>query len=203
MTYIRESDIRATEKKFGRPQFRQVAFEMPEAEFSMVRASQKHGRAHDVTIFIIKGDHFIFTAKHWYPPGLSRAPSGAARRGETLEQGCLREAYEETGCAIKLKNYVLRIECRFTCGADFIDWTTHIFTADYLSGDLKPVDTKEIRDVHLVHPSQIPAIRKVMKAVDSGGIQYRAYLTDEVMDILFPPNPEEMSEPQGFGPTKA
>jgi 8-oxo-dGTP pyrophosphatase MutT (NUDIX family) len=186
MVYIKPSDILQAEIKYGKPQLREVTFSMPEDEFSMVKASQKHGRAHDVTMFIIKGDKFIFNAKHWYPPGLSRAPSGAAKPGETIEEGAIREAYEETGCKIRLNKYLLRIKCRFTCGDEFLDWTSHIFSAEYIDGELKPIDTHEIREVFEIHPSQIPSIRKIMLTVESGGIQYRAYLTDEVMKILFP-----------------
>jgi ADP-ribose pyrophosphatase YjhB (NUDIX family) len=186
MAYTNEKDIAAAEEKYGTPELRTATFSMPEAEFSMVKASQKHGRAHDVTIFILKDGDFIFTAKHWYPPGLSRAPSGAAKPGETLEQGAVREAREETGCKIRLKRYILRINCRFTSGDEHIDWTTHIFTADYMEGDLKPIDTREIRDVYMVSPKKIPDIRRIMKTVDSGGIHYRSWLTDEVMKLLFP-----------------
>jgi 8-oxo-dGTP diphosphatase len=186
MVYLKQSDILYIEKKYGKPELREVTFPMPEDEFKMVKASQKHGRAHDVTMFIMKGENFIFNAKHWYPPGLSRAPSGAVKPGETIEEGAIREAYEETGCRIRLKKYLLKIKCRFTCGEKFIDWTSHIFSAEYINGDLKPIDTREIRDVYEVHYSRIPSIKKIMNTLESGGIHYRAYLTDEVMKILFP-----------------
>ncbi|MBD3168389.1 MAG: NUDIX domain-containing protein [candidate division Zixibacteria bacterium] len=184
MAYITREIVEQTEQKFGIPQERETTFEMPDYEFSMVKASQKHGRKHDVTIFIRKGDKFIFNAKHWYPKGMCRAPSGAAKPGETLEEGALREAYEETGCVIKLDSYILRINCRFTCGDEYIDWISHIFTADFIEGDLQPRDTREIREVFVVEPSQIPQISKVMETVDSGGIHYRAYLTDVVMKLI-------------------
>ncbi|MCP4631661.1 MAG: NUDIX hydrolase [candidate division Zixibacteria bacterium] len=186
MVYIEQKDIKNTERKYGIPELRETTFAMPEAEFSMVKASQVNGRAHDVTVFIFKDDCFIFNAKHWYPEGMSRAPSGAAKPGETIEEGALREVYEETGCNIKLLKYLLRIKCRFTCGEEYIDWTSHIFSGEYINGDLQPIDTIEIREVVIVHPSEIPDIKKMMKSIDSGGLQYRVYLTDEVMWILFP-----------------
>ena len=184
MSYINENDIKLAEAQYGIPETRETTLAMPEHEFSMVKASQRHGRAHDITVFIAKGGHFIYNAKHWYPPGLFRAPSGAAKPGETLEQGCIREAWEETGCRIRLLKYLLRIRCRFICKQRHIDWLTHIFLAEYLEGDLHQIDTKEIREVHLVHPSEIPAIREAMRKSDSGGMQYRAYLTDEALAII-------------------
>ncbi len=184
MVYISNRAIKEIEDKFGKPELRETLFEMPDYELSMVKNSQKDGRAHDVTVFIKKGDNFIFNAKHWYPKGMCRAPSGGVRPGENIEDGCLREALEETGCAVKLLKYLLRIKCRFTSGDELVDWTSHIFLAEFVSGDLKPIDTNEIREVFVVSPEEIPAIREVMEGVDSGGIHYRAYLTDEVMSIL-------------------
>ncbi len=184
MVYLKQDEIEKIERKYGIPEHRETTFTMPDYEFSMVKASQRYGRSHDITLFIKKGDYFIFNAKHWYPKGMSRAPSGGVKPGEGIEDGCLREAWEETGCEIRLLKYILRIKCRFIWEDEYIDWTSHIFLAEYLQGDLKPVDTREIREVFLIHPSEIPKIREIMDTVDSGGIHYRAYLTDEVMKLL-------------------
>jgi len=52
----------------------------------MIRSSQIDGRAHDITLYIENAGRIAVTAKHDYPPGLYRAPSGGLHAGETLEQ---------------------------------------------------------------------------------------------------------------------
>jgi 8-oxo-dGTP pyrophosphatase MutT (NUDIX family) len=139
----------------------------------------RDGRAHDITLFIAKDDGYIFIAKPFYPPGLFRAPSGGVHPDEDFEAGAKREAIEETGVQIELVKYILRIEARFESSYDFIYWTTHIFTARYLSGNIEPQDKREISVARLVHLDEIPAFREIMLRDGRGGFRYRAFLTDE------------------------
>lgn len=101
--YISAEAILELEQKFGKPDEVSFACEMTEREFELVRASQKHGRAHDVTLFIIEDGRVVVISKPMYPPGAYRAPSGGIAAGESLEDGALREAYEETGLHISLR----------------------------------------------------------------------------------------------------
>jgi 8-oxo-dGTP pyrophosphatase MutT (NUDIX family) len=137
------------EKKYGVPRELNMSFPMAPGEFQNLKDSMKDGRNSDVTLFIFKDDKIIVIAKPWYPKGLYRAPSGGLKPDEDLELCALREAYEETGAKIKLEKYILRIYVTFTSNEDKVNWTSHVFTAKYISGNLVPIDKKEIRGVNL------------------------------------------------------
>ena len=107
--YIDRKTIESIENLFGLPAERAARFDMGAVEFENLKRSQKNGRSHDVTLFIRQGPRFIVIAKHFYPPGLYRAPSGGINPGEDFLSGAKREALEETGCEIELKHYIMRI----------------------------------------------------------------------------------------------
>jgi 8-oxo-dGTP pyrophosphatase MutT (NUDIX family) len=166
------------EKRLGVPHQLSMSFPMSPPEFLNLKDSMKDGRNSDVTLFIFKDNKIIVIAKPWYPKGLYRAPSGGLRPNEDLELCALREAYEETGTKIKLEKYILRIYVAFTCFEDKVNWTSHVFTAKYLSGHLKPVDTREIREVNLLSLDELSALKEKLLESDSGGLCYRAALTE-------------------------
>jgi len=182
--YFNSSMIKEVEAKYGFPEELAMQLKTSLEEFRSIRESQKDGRSHDLTFFIFKGEELIFIAKHWYPPGMYRAPSGGLHRGESFEEGAKREIYEETGVEVEIEKYLLRIDVTFTCGDEKIDWKTHIFKITYLSGEPHPVDTTEIKEVKLVTISDIPQIKRIMLSLNSTGLAYRARLTDEVLKLL-------------------
>jgi len=183
--YITEKTIRRLENKYGRPEtvhFRQA---MIKPEFDLLVSSMKKDRAHDVTMFIFNGPLLVAIRKHMHPEGVCRAPSGGLRPGEDFEEGTLREAYEETGAEIELQRYILRAYVTFTYSGQEIPWTSHVFTATYLSGKLMPIDTKEIAEVRQVTLEELQGeIRAKMLATGSGGLAYRVALTDKVVKLL-------------------
>ncbi|MGB7062232.1 MAG: NUDIX hydrolase [Candidatus Zixiibacteriota bacterium] len=166
------------ENKYGRPRQLTMSFPMGPAEFDMLKSSMSDGRDSDVTLFISKDGKVVVIAKPWYPEGLYRAPSGGIKPGEDLELSAKREAYEETGADIELEKYILRIRVTFTCDSRKEEWTSHVFTARHLSGDLRPVDTKEIKKVALMSLEEFAALKEKLLAQDSGGLHYRAALTE-------------------------
>jgi len=182
--YVTGAIIEKIEARYGQPEERTARFEMDAKEFGGLKKSQKNGRSHDITMFIRQKGKFIVIAKHFYPPGLYRAPSGGINPGEDFISGLKREAKEETGCDIDPKHYIMRIEVGFLSGSESVDWVSHIFGADYVSGDLVPQDTGEIREVRLADPAEFPHFREIMLASSSGGLHYRAYLHDEVLRTL-------------------
>ena len=142
--YITAEIIREIEARFGVPDEVAWQFEMLPREFDMVRRSQKHNRAHDVTLFIIESGQVVVLKKPMYPPGAYRAPSGGVAVGEAFEAGALREAYEETGLTVALERYVVRARVKFTCAGDEMDWVSHVLSARPTGGVLDPIDTHEI-----------------------------------------------------------
>ena len=161
-----------------------MSFAMGPAEFEMLKGSMADGRNSDATLFIFKNDKVVVIAKPWYPEGLYRAPSGGIKPDEDLELTAKREAYEETGVEIQLESYILRIEVTFTCGPQKEEWTSHVFTAKHLSGDLKPIDTKEIKEVTLMSLEELAALKEKLLAQSSGGLQYRAALTEAAIQEI-------------------
>ncbi len=172
------STLKDIEQRYGTPRELSMSFAMNSSEFQNLKDSMKDGRDSDVTLFILKGSKIIVIAKPWYPKGLYRAPSGGLKPDEDPRLCAKREAYEETGTKIKLDRYILRIKVTFTCDQRRVDWTSHVFTAKYLSGDLKPVDTREIREVNLLSLDELAALKEELLESDSGGLHYRAALTE-------------------------
>ena len=183
--YISAEAIRDIERKYGTPAEVHLSYEMTEREFDMVRRSQKHGRAHDITLFIPKGDALVVIKKPMYPPGAYRAPSGGINPGEDFEEGSVREAYEETGLAVELEEYVLRARVKFTNESDVIDWTSHVLTANPVGGALGPIDVHEIVEARFATLDELGGpIREALIASGSTGLRYRAELGDIVTEIL-------------------
>ncbi len=174
----------AIEQKYGTPRELTMSFAMNPAEFDMLKESMRDGRNSDVTLFIFKDKQVIVIAKPWYPAKMYRAPSGGIKPGEDMEVCAKREAYEETGVQIKLVCYVLRIQVTFTCGQASQGWTSHVFVAQYLSGRLHPVDTREISEVSLLSLEELAAMKARLLQQDSGGLHYRAALTEATIEEI-------------------
>ncbi len=173
------------ERKYGKPREMVMSFSMNPKEFEMLQASMKDGRNSDVTMFIFKDDKVIVISKPWYPEGLYRAPSGGIKPGEDIEFTAKREAYEETGTEIALEKYVLRIQVTFICNEKKREWTSHVFTACYLAGELRPVDTGEIKKVIQMSLDELSSLKSKLLKQDSGGLKYRAALTEAaIVEIL-------------------
>jgi ADP-ribose pyrophosphatase YjhB (NUDIX family) len=183
--YITAEIIRDVEQRFGSPVEIALAYEMTPREFDMVRRSQKHGRAHDVTLFIIEDERIVVIKKPMYPPGAYRAPSGGIAPGERFEDGAIREAHEETGLEIALEKYILRARVKFTSNGDVIDWSSHIFTAHPTGGLLQPIDTHEIAEARFATIDELMgSVRDALLASGSSGLKYRAELNDIVIAML-------------------
>ncbi|HSB10009.1 MAG TPA: NUDIX hydrolase [Blastocatellia bacterium] len=183
--YISAKVILELERKYGSPEELSLAYEMTEREFEMVYASQKHGRAHDVTLFIVIGGRVVVIKKPMYPPGAYRAPSGGIAPGEPFEDGARREALEETGLSISLEKYLLRARVKFSNLSRVIDWTSHVFTANRIAGELQPIDTHEIVEARLATTSELMnSIRTALLESGSTGLRYRSELNDAVIRRL-------------------
>ncbi len=173
------------EKKYGKPLELTMSFPMSLNEFDMLKASMRDGRNSDVTLFIFKEDKVVVIAKPWYPKRLYRAPSGGIKPGEDIELTASREAYEETGASIELEKYILKIQVTFLYAQETIKWISHVFTAKYLSGDLRPIDKKEIKEVTLMSLNELSSLKPKLLAQDSGGLAYRSALTETaIKEIL-------------------
>ena len=184
--FVTQAMISQMEEKYGLPREARLVFEMRAEEFSQLKSSMKHGRAHDVTLFISHGDRIAVIRKPAYPPGIFRAPSGGIHPGEGFEEGALREAYEETGLRIQLLKYLMRVFISFTHKGEEVDWTTHVFTAEAKSEEICPVDTHEIAEAFWVSREELRASSQGLRTTGSTGLLYRATLNDMMMEWIDP-----------------
>src|SRR4030095_15872957 len=112
--FLNPEDIQRMERLHGVPVEDSVSFEMGEKEWGVLKRSQTKGRTHDVTLYVRRGEDLAVIAKHGYPHGIYRAPSGGVHPGETMEEGIAREVMEEMGVEIRLGRYVLRMQVEFS-----------------------------------------------------------------------------------------
>jgi ADP-ribose pyrophosphatase YjhB (NUDIX family) len=174
-------------ERFGRPEREEFRIPVSSKEFERIKSSQKEGRSHDVTLYIIKDGKIVVIAKHFYPPGMYRAPSGGVAPGEEFIEGAKREAREETGCEIELEKFLLISKVAFELvprDSRSIDWISYVFQAKYISGDFDFTDTKEIKEVRLADLSEFDEFSKIMRSQPIGGLHYRAALHDRVKGLL-------------------
>ena len=182
--YVTDEMIARMAALYGKPRRVGFVFDVTERELQRIRRSQKKGRNHDVTVYIRKDERLIVIAKHSYPPGLYRVPSGGLRPRESFVEGIKREMTEEAGCEIGLDRFLLRTAVTFTCGNDSIAWRSFVFTADFVRGDFEFTDRREIREVRLAEWHEFEAFGRIMRRTDIGGFHYRAALHDAVEKLI-------------------
>ena len=183
--YVDAELVEEAERKFGKPQVLHLEHDIGQQELAFVRATQKHGRAHDITLFIFDNDHLALIRKPMFDRPIYRAPSGGLDPGESFEEGAKREAVEETGLEIELENYLLRIHVRFTGGEEYLDWTSHVFKARAIGGELKPQDTSEIAEARYGTIGELQGpIRHALLGSGRRLLAYRVALTDAAVGVL-------------------
>jgi ADP-ribose pyrophosphatase YjhB (NUDIX family) len=183
--YVEARQLEEIEAKLGKPQVRHMEFEIGDLELAFVRATQKHGRAHDVTLFIFNDDHLALIRKPMFQRPIYRAPSGGLSPGESFEEGAKREALEETGLEVELERNLLRVHVRFTGEEDHLDWTSHVFQAREVGGRLEARDTSEIAETIYATIEELQGpIRQALLESGRRLLAYRVALTDAVVEVL-------------------
>ena len=180
--FVTAEEVLRMEGRYGKPAEDRMAFQMGEREWRLLRRSQSSGRAHDVTVYVLAEGMLAAIAKHPYPPGIFRAPSGGVLPGESMEEGIAREMMEEMGLEIRLLRYLLRVFVDFSRSGEVVHWTTHVFTASPRSRELAPQDLREIREARWITLEEAGGrIRETLLSSPSAGLRYRAMLHDRVM----------------------
>lgn len=184
--YLTQEMWNKFEARYGRPEVMSISQQISVGELSMIRSSQKYGRAHDVTFFITDDDGRVAVIhKPLHPPGVYRLPSGGIMPGESLTEGILREAREETGLVIEITRYILRVEALFHCHRESVFWTSHVITAKETGGQLDPIDKHEIADARYVTLEELAGELQT-RLIESGQglLNYRAQLTAKLLSLL-------------------
>lgn len=192
--YISEEELDALIEQYGQPERKAFRIPASQEEIDFIKSTRRDGRYHDFTLYIFKGDRVIVNAKHFYPPGLYRAPSGGVNKGEDILTGIQREAMEETGCRIELSHFLLRTEVDFVGDSDNVVWRSFVFQARYVDGDFKFTDHDEIRELRLARLEEFEQFSRMMLASDRAGFHYRAALHKAVAPLLHPVNTGDESE---------
>lgn len=182
--FVTEALIQHMEGRYGAPARQTFDIPCTSREIDRIRGSQKNGRNHDVTLYVRKGEQWIVIAKHVYPPGLFRAPSGGLHPGESFEDGIARELAEETGCEVQLQRFLLRTDVTFHADSRDLYWRSFVFVGDYRRGDFQYTDHHEIREVRLADWTEFAGWGQLMRTLEMGGLHYRAALHERVAALL-------------------
>ena len=182
--YITQKVLDRIERKYGTPKILRTQCTMNRGEFDLLKWSMRNGRRHDVTLFISneREDQIAVIRKPSYPEGVYRPPSGGIERGEDFEVGARREAYEETGLEIELRQYALRSHVNLAFEDEVVPWISHVFAARATGGCLEPVDKKEIAGVRwaTINELRTDLLVKLQQSA-SPGLRYRAELQDATL----------------------
>lgn len=184
--YVTEVMLEEAARQYGQPDVADFSFEVSIDEYNFIKATQKHGRCHDVTFYIFKDDKVAVIAKPFYPPGMYRAPSGGLNPGESITDGIKREALEEIGCEICIERFILTANVTFDCPdiEKKIEWRSFVFTAAYKSGNFEFTDTDEIKEVYLAKLAEFDSFADIMRKSKIGGLHYRAALHEAIAKRL-------------------
>ena len=182
--YVSQNMINEMADRYGDPKRAEFSFPVSGHEYAFIRSTQKYQREHDATVYIIKDGEVVVIAKHHYPPGMYRAPSGGLHPGESFEEGIAREVLEETGTEITLERFLLVSNVTFTNSSGEIPWRSFVFQARYAKGEFQFTDTREIREVRLARLSEFDTFGRIMRSLDVGGLHYRAALHEAVAPLL-------------------
>jgi 8-oxo-dGTP pyrophosphatase MutT (NUDIX family) len=193
--FVTDEMIREMEERFGVPVAKSFRLPSTATELQRIASSQKSGRDHDVTLYVQMGEKWIVIAKHAYPEGLFRSPSGGLHPGEDFLTGINREVAEELGCRIRVERFLLKTDVEFYLDPPLsndsapnpIHWRSWVFLATYLEGDFNYTDHDEIREVKIVDWDQFAEYGKIMRTTGSGGLHYRAQLHEAVAEIMGKP----------------
>ncbi len=180
-----EALIPELEARYGSPREISMTYEFSPQGYELLLRTKRRGRAHDVTLFIQRKGRIAVIRKPSYPEGVFRTPSGGVDRGEDFVRGAVREALEETGLVVELERYILKIRALFTQGGRKTSWTTHVLTARARGGEPLPQDTREIAEARFASVEELRGpLHRALMASGSGGLAYRAALTQVALDEM-------------------
>jgi 8-oxo-dGTP pyrophosphatase MutT (NUDIX family) len=191
-------DIDEVSDLFGKPNTWRFQIPIGEAEFKVLDETGKDGRWQDATLVIrappaypeAPVDRVIVIAKHWYPDGVFRLPSGGVKPDEGIAATARREAWEETGLRIRLERYLLATDGRFYLGdPDEPDrvhpWRSHVFLATPIGRKIAPRDTREIKAAKAADlQDMVEKFHPRLLEQDIGGFRYRVGLEERTINAL-------------------
>jgi N-acetylglutamate synthase-like GNAT family acetyltransferase/8-oxo-dGTP pyrophosphatase MutT (NUDIX family) len=178
-----------------------MTYEFDEQGWNLVQKSLRQDRVHDVTMLIEGPDgRYAMMAKHSYPPGIFRSPSGGVKPGEDFTAGALREAMEETGLRCELKRFLVHITLDIGYQGEVATWDSYVFYATTPDTELAFTDHHEVREAKWANREQVLDLAIRLRATQNGGLMYRGDLTASSLWAL--DNPLTLREARGFDMTE-
>lgn len=166
--------VRAAESAWGTPRVVRLEQELLPWELDLIERICGETRHHDVTVFVVRGTALALVRKPSDPEGVWWAPAGGVAPGEDLGAAGEREAHEETGLAVRVERYLLRLDAVFTCGGRRRPWTSHVMLASWLGGEPAPLDTREVEAAAWKEAAAFSEeVAPLMAAAGWGRFQYR------------------------------
>ncbi len=133
-----EEEVHLLFKKYGKPVTREFRFDLSERDEKQDYPECKGGAK-----IAVKNGKGMVMVRH---PGEKRygLPGGRIWADESVEEGAIREAKEETGLEVELRELPEMHKCQYL----FRDWSLErwifVFIAETTGGGLCPVDVDEI-----------------------------------------------------------
>ena len=133
-----EEEIHHLFKKYGRPVIREFQLDLRERDEKQDYPECKGG----TRIAVKKGNGIVMVRS----PGGERfgLPGGRIQVGESVDDGAIREAKEETGLTVELRGLPEIHKCQYLFKKWNLERWIFVFVADALSGTLEPTDKAEI-----------------------------------------------------------
>ncbi len=171
--------------EFGAPIIERWDVPLTEPEFREVEKHITLGRAHDVSLLIVKDAHVAVVRKPGDPPDAFRIPSGGIHPEESFVDGAAREALEETGLAVRVKDYLLQIHAVFMLDGKKTSWMTHVMLAHAEDGPIGPQDRDAFEAARWVAVDDLVTnVNPPLEASSLGDLRYRARIHKRLAELL-------------------
>ena len=139
-----DSEIEALFKKYGAPRLRDIFENVSLTKFNRARRNLPY-KGHVIFITFRKNGDLVFIretgTEEW------AVPHGTISQNETVEDAVFREAQEETGLTVGIRELVSLDRTRLLCGHNAMELWIFTFIVDEKKGILNPTDKAEIIEI--------------------------------------------------------
>lgn len=171
--------------EFGAPGIERWSVPLPESEYRYFEAEVARGRAHDVSLLIVRDGQAALTKPTDHENALT-LPSGAIHPEESFVDGAMREALAHTGLSVVVVDYILQVHASFELDGEAVKWVSHVMLANPKKGSTsaQPEVVDPERLVWLDGPSMGERARQMLDGRDEGTLRYQARLLDRVSALF-------------------